>query len=92
MQRYGCNHVEISFLAHLGRRKLSCPISLCPPLSQPRPARGQGLLSPLGGDGAPWQPVIAALWQVAAAAVSALVGSQELAYRETARFISPETC
>lgn len=56
--------------------------SLSPSQTAQAAERGHGLLFP---PGAPWQPVIAALWQDAAAAGPARIGSPELVYREVAR-------
>lgn len=54
---------------------------LCLPQTAQAAERGHRLLFP---PGAPWQPVTAALWQDAAAAVPAQVGSLKLVYREVA--------
>ena len=53
------------FLARLEKRKPSHLHMLCLPLRQPRPPREAKSSSPL--PAAPWQPVLIALWQVAAA-------------------------
>lgn len=63
---------RIQFLARLGKRKSSHPHVLCLPLRQPRLPREAKGSSPL--PAAPWQPVLTALWQVAAAAAPALGG------------------